>query len=213
MGFYNSKLENYSKELSFTTEQLDYTKARIIEQKKNDIEMLRKDMQLSRRAGLDGDFEYEEQQESLFLAMKELEFISTMDTPSFYQYLISLENFELCRIEDKAFDNMANNIKDISKYKSQKGLLGKTSALLGLDKKMIAKKGKMLDDNNLSADFAQSSKSEWQSIAPENQALYIVGRYEIDKTASFDRENYEKYKVENFAKAEAEAENGYEIEM
>ena len=101
-------------------------------------------IQLSRRASVDGDdFDIEEQQFAYIMALKELDFISTMNTPEFYQYLISLENYTLCKIEDKAFDDMANNIKSITKYKSQKGLIAKTSALLGINKKMVEKNLKL----------------------------------------------------------------------
>ena len=52
MGFYNSKLDNYSKFIELTQDQLYYTKGKIIEQKQKYIDGLKKDMQISRRAGL-----------------------------------------------------------------------------------------------------------------------------------------------------------------
>jgi len=202
MGFYNSKLNQYSTSIPFNAEQLEATKERIIEQKKKYIEELKNDIRVSRMAGFEGDYEdYETQKESYFLALKELDFIQTMNTLEFYQYMISLENYNLCKIEDKAFTDMANNIKALGKYKSQKGLVGKASSLLGIDKKRIEQISKLVEDNNLTVDFTQESRKEWQEITPENQALYIVGRFEVDGKTGFDKKGYENYKLEAFKKA------------
>jgi hypothetical protein len=122
----------------------------------------------------------------------------------------SVENYTLSQIEDKAFTDMANNIKTMGKYNSHKGLVGKDSALFGVDKKMVAKTSKMLDDNNLIADVSQESRKEWESMSPEQQAIYIAARFEIDKKTSFDRAGFEKYKT---IYAEKNAEKSEEIEM
>ena len=200
MGFYNSKLNNYLKTINFSTEQLETTKNRIIEQKKNNIEQIKNDIRISRKLMMEGydSSDYDEDRNAYFLATKELEFLSTMSTPEFYQYLISLENYNLSKIEEKAFDDMTNCITTISKQKSQKGLIGATSRLLGINKKIIEKNGKMFDLENFSADFAQSSRQEWQSISPENQALYIVGRFEIDKCTGFDKKGYNNYRLKAY---------------
>ncbi|MBQ8425488.1 MAG: hypothetical protein IJX17_05660 [Clostridia bacterium] len=212
MGFYKSKLNSYSKSMSFSQKQLDETRKRIIEQKHMEIEELRKSLQLSRRAGLDGydNSEYDDERNAYQVATQEIGFISVMDTPSFYSYMASVENYTLSQIEDKAFTDMANNIKTMGKYKSQKGLVGKASALFGVDKKMIAKTSKMLDDNNLTADVSQEARKEWQSMTPEEQAVYIAARFEIDKKTSFDRRGFENYKT---LYAQKKAEKSDEIEM
>ena len=212
MGFYNDKLNKYSKEISFSPEQLEETKQRIIEEKKNYIEALRKDMQLSRRSNLDGEYEYEQEQDAYMMAVRELDFVQTMNTPEFYQYMISVENYTLSKIEDKAFTDMANNIKTMSKYKSQKGLVGKASALFGIDRKMIDKNSKQFEENNHTADYTQNAHKEWQAISPENQALYIAGRFEIDGKISFDKEGFEANKLEAFNKEQSNIqENGMEL--
>ena len=212
MGFYKTKLNSYSKLMTFSPKQLDETRKRIIEGKQKEIEELRTSLQFSRRAGLDGydNAEYDEERNAYALLSQEIAFISVMDTPSFYSYMSSVENYTLSQIEDKAFTDMANNIKTMGKYKSQKGLVGKASALFGVDKKMLSKTSKMLDDNNLTADVSQESRGEWQSMTPEEQALYIAARFEIDKKTSFDKAGFEKYKT---IYAQKNAEKSEEVEM
>lgn len=216
MGFYNSKLDNYSKFIELTQDQLDYTKGKIIEQKQKYIEELKKDMQISRRAGLDEhDFGmYEEEKLECMFAEKEMDFISTMNTLDFYQYMISLENYQLCKLEEKAISDMASNIELMQKYKTHKGLVAKTSALFGLDKKMVEKKGRLVNEANTNIDYAQDSRSEWQSLSPDSQLIYIVGRYELDGKSRFDSKGYETYKALHYVKTnENDNENTMEDDL
>lgn len=187
MGFYQSKLNTYSKFVKFNPEEMAHAQRHIISSKEKSLEQSKEDLRLARRFHLEENNAHTEEQ--IYLMERELAFIKTLDVVDFYQYLINVENFTLVEMLNDAAKTKNEYDAAIERTAASKGKI-----TAGLANRRLEKLTRVSKREGLTIGLSAESMAEWKGLIPDDQVIYIMGRYEMERKASFDKEGFEQYR-------------------
>ncbi|MBQ8425048.1 MAG: hypothetical protein IJX17_03390 [Clostridia bacterium] len=193
MGFYQSKLNTYSKYITFNPQLMAVTQKKIIETREKKLEEMKEDMRLSRR------FHLEEvrgiSEVDLEIYEREIKFLKTLDTVDFYQHLINMENYNLVEILQESATKRNEYVRTIDKFSNKStGMFGHNKTLGGIANRKIEKNTRALRDADLTIGLTAESMAEWKGLIPDDHVIYLVGRFELEGKDSFDKKGFDQYK-------------------
>lgn len=214
MGFYSDKIKKYSKLISVDETNFEYAKSKALSLKDAYIKELISEIKFLNKMRTTEEVSTDEAWEHLTNTKREVDFINSLKPVDYVQLMIYVENYGLKKAQEEVSNNINYFSETLSTYQNKKGFLGKTSALFGVNKKIVDKKSSLLENEKAKLDYFKNEDAEWNMMTPENQAVYIVGRTMLENLADFDKKGHENYiqaKLEMQAKAEV-SENAQEIE-
>ena len=187
MGFYNSKLNAYSKFIKFNPSVMAETQRKIIASKEKQLAEEKEDLRVSRKYHIEEVRGLSE--EDIILKEHELNFLKTLDVVNFYQHLINVENYTLVQM-------LNESAKTKNEYDSALDKTMKSNKLVpaGIINRRIEKLTRLSRKENLTLGLTAESMAEWKDLIPDDQVIYIVGRYEIEGKNRFDAKGFEEYK-------------------
>ena len=196
MGFYQSKIKAYSKFVKFNQKTMVENQKGIIEAREKYIQTMKEDLRLARKYHLVETRGIDET--TIAIAEQELAFLKTLDVVDFYQYLINYENFTLSQILNEAGAKVNGYNEAIDKFSSPSRFFSNNKIVDGIKNRKIEKNMLKLREEKLTLDMTAESMAEWKGLIPDEQVVYIAGRYNIEGKHNFDKEGYETYKNLNF---------------
>lgn len=214
MGFYNDKIAEFSKLVRNDEEDYAFAQSKTIRQKEKFIEDLVQEIKYLNKMRTTGEFSTAEAQGQMTLTKMQLDFIKSLKPVEFMQFMIYVENYELQKNCVEVSKNVENSREVLSNYRNKKGFLGKSSAIFGVNKKIVEKKSNLLENEKIRNNYYNSEYGEWNSLSPENQAKYIAGRTIFDNLSDFDKNGHEnnvKKLIEKNAEMKQNIENQREI--
>lgn len=192
MGLYNDKIATFSRLVKNSEEDYSFAKTKTIKEKEKFIEDLLQEIKFLNKMRTTGEFSTAEAQEKLSLTKLQLDFIKSLKPVEFMQFMIYVENYELqkqCLEVSKIVDE---NKQVLSNYKNKKGFLGKSSALFGVNKRIVEKKSNLLENEEIRRNYYNNEYNEWNKLTPEAQAIYIAGRAIYDNLSELDKKGHEE---------------------
>lgn len=195
MGFYSKKIDRFSRMINLNAEDMAKASADILKSKEEKIQNLELDLRVYSRMGMNAnEFLVDETRDLLEVEKMNYDFLKTLSPVDMIQFMIYAENYNLVKMQENLSAEKDEHSKKLSNYQNKKGFLGKTSVVFGQNQKMIDKNSALVEKSSSELSVVEDSKAEWNSLAPENQAMYIVGRIELEGLAEFDKKGYEDYK-------------------
>ena len=194
MGFYDSKINTYSKFVKIDDETLAFEKKKFLVEDAKEIDKQKEYLRIMRHASR-GENLISEEENALNLKMLEYDFVKTLEPSDFFKFLGFVEHHALCKIEENALNERKEHSEKLNKYQEQKGFIGKASALFGTDKKKIEKNSKLVEGDDLTIGVANACKTEWNALSDEEKLVYLIGRFEMDGKTRFDQKAFDDFKA------------------
>lgn len=134
-------------------------------------------------------------EEEIIIKEYELNFLKSLDVVSFYQHLINIENYTLVQMFDETTKTKNEYEVNIDKTQNSKQSYPDT-----IYNRVMDRLTRMSGNVDLTLGLISKSMVEWKNLIPDDQVIYIIGRYEIEGQNEFDIKGFEEYK-ENIYKS------------
>jgi len=192
MGFYQSKLNTYSKYITFNPELMAVTQRKIIETREKKLAQMKEDLRIARRYHIENVQDVSDLEIGIY--EREISFLKTLSTVDFYQHLINVENYNLVELLQEASVRRNESVREIDKYSNRNGLLANNKVAAGIANRKIEKNTRKLKEEDMTIGLTAESMAEWKGLIPDDHVIYLVGRYELEGKDSFDKKGFEQYK-------------------
>ena len=205
MGFYNSKLNTYSKFVKFNKKTMAEAQRNIIASREKSLEQAKEDLRVARRYHIENFSGASE--EDILLKEKEIGFLKTLDVVDFFQHLINVENYNLVQMLNESAKKKNEYDAVIEKSVNSKSLIP-----AGIINRRIEKFTRLSKKEDLTVGCSVEAMTEWKGLIPDDQVIYLVGRYEIEGKAEFDSKGFEEYKEAIYKLQHLKDENSSEVQ-